>query len=101
LQGDYAKCRDPRYSAFSIELDKPIDPARIESLINENEDSVYRVKGYVLSSDGPIYFDYSKAECTTAPVGPKKRYGLAWIVRGEAEESLNAEEVYASLSRNN
>ena len=97
LHGEYAKCRDPRYSAFSIELNQPVVTAAIEQLILDNEASVYRVKGYIDSQDGPKYFDYSKAGFTSTPIDPHPSYGLAWIIRGSAEESLNPETVYASI----
>jgi len=85
LHGEYAKCRDPNYSAFSIELPHPLDPAIIETFIRENEDSIYRVKGYFQSLEGPIYFDYSKAGFSITKEEPKTAYGLAWIVAGQSE----------------
>jgi len=85
LHGEYAKCRDPRYSAFSIELPHPIAPSVIEAFILENEEAIYRVKGYILSLDGPVYFDYSKAGFSITPEEPKTEYGLAWIVEGSSE----------------
>ena len=44
-----------------------MDTAAIETLIRSEEDSVYRVKGYILTADGPLYFDYSKAGFAHAP----------------------------------
>ena len=83
LHGEYAKCRDPNYSAFSIELPHPVDPSTIETFILENEEAVYRVKGYILSLEGPVYFDYSKAGFSITPEEPKTKFGLAWIVQGK------------------
>ena len=101
LHGEYAKCRDPNYSAFSIDLPHPLDPAIVENFIRENEDSIYRVKGYFQSLDGPIYFDYSKAGFSITKEEPKTAYGLAWIVRGSSEEGLNEQTVCATLLENN
>lgn len=85
LHGEYAKCRDPRYSAFSIELPRPLDPSVVQTFISENEDNIYRVKGYILSANGSVYFDYSTAGFSITPTEPKKEYGLAWIVKGGAD----------------
>ncbi len=85
LHGEYAKCRDPNYSAFSIELPHPLEPAVVEVFIRENEESIYRVKGYFQSLEGPVYFDYSKAGFSITPAEPGKTQGLAWIVEGGAK----------------
>lgn len=85
LHGEYAKCRDPRYSAFSIELNNPVEPALLERFILENEDDIFRVKGYIQSMEGSVYFDYSKAGFSITPTDPKESYGLAWIVKGESQ----------------
>jgi len=85
LHGEYAKCRDPHYSTFSIELPRPIAPSVVEAFIVKNEEAVYRVKGYLQSMEGPVYFDYSKAGFSIVPTEPKKEYGLAWIIEGSSE----------------
>ncbi|MCK4565123.1 MAG: GTP-binding protein [Verrucomicrobia bacterium] len=85
LHGEYAKCRDPNYFTFTTELNNPINPAVVETFVRENEESIYRVKGYFQSLEGPIYFDYSKAGFSIAPVEPGKTQGLAWIVDGGSE----------------
>ena len=97
LHGDYAKCRDPNYSAFSTEFSTTLDPVVLENFILKNEEAIYRVKGYFQSMDGPVYFDYSKAGFNVTASESKESYGLAWIVRGESEELLNAETVCAAL----
>jgi G3E family GTPase len=86
LHGEYAKCRDPRYSAFSIDLPHPVAPSVVERFILDNEEAIYRVKGYIQSMDGPVYFDYSKAGFSVTPHEPKEHYGLAWIVQGGSED---------------
>jgi len=101
LHGEYAKCRDPCYSTFSTVFAQPVDPAMVETLIRENDDAIYRVKGYFQSVDGPVYFDYSKAGFSVTPTEPKEKYGLAWIIQGDAEERLNADTVCATLSHIN
>ncbi|MCF7816667.1 MAG: GTP-binding protein [Kiritimatiellales bacterium] len=100
LHGEYAKCRDPRFASFSTIFDHPVDPAVVEKLILGNEDSIYRVKGYLQTLEGPVYFDYSKAGFSISPSGPKKEYGLAWVVRGGAEEYLKPTELCAILRGN-
>ncbi|VGO12890.1 Zinc-binding GTPase YeiR [Pontiella desulfatans] len=88
LHGEYAKCRDPRYSAFALDLPSSTDPRIFMDLINENEDAVYRVKGYVPTEDKPVYFDYSKAGFSITAAMPRSSYGLAWICKGEETERI-------------
>lgn len=83
LHGDYAKCRDPRYSAFSTEHPNLLDPALLIALISENEEAIYRVKGYFQTLENAVYFDYSKAGFSITEAEPHATYGLAWICRGE------------------
>jgi G3E family GTPase len=83
LHGQYAKCRDPRYSAFALDLPEAVKPEIFSSVIEANEDAVYRAKGYILTNDGPAYFDYSKASLTLSPCEPRETYGVAWICKGE------------------
>lgn len=83
LHGEYAKCRDPRYAAFAIRLAHEVDPAKYAHLIESNEVSIYRVKGYLQTTDGPIYFDYSKAALSITPAKNQAEYGLAWICIGD------------------
>ncbi|MDF7825704.1 CobW family GTP-binding protein [Pontiellaceae bacterium B12227] len=83
LHGEYAKCRDPRYSAFALQLPAAVDPENFVSIIKADEDSVYRVKGYIQTKEGPAYFDYSAAGFTLTPCKARNHYGLAWICKGE------------------
>lgn len=98
LHGEYALCRDPRYSAFSVDPGKSVEVSKIESLILENEEEVYRVKGYIHTQNGALYFDYSKAGFAHRPVETRDDYGLAWIIQGGAEERLNPKTVCASMT---
>jgi len=91
LHGEYAKCRDPNYSAFSTELPHPLDPAVVETFIRKNEEVIYRVKGYFQSLEGPVYFDYSKAGFSITPAESGKTQGLAWIVEGKTAGLISAQ----------
>ena len=88
LHGEYAKCKDPRYSAFALDLPNPVDPKKYQTIIEENEEAVYRTKGYILTESGPLYFDYSKAGFTFTECEPREVYGLAWICKGEDTERI-------------
>ena len=98
LHGEYAKCRDPRYTAFASTFTNPVDPVLLERFIMKNEEAIYRVKGYFESPNGPLYFDYSKTGFNLSPSEPQQTYGLAWIIQGNAEEYLNADAVCATFS---
>jgi G3E family GTPase len=88
LHGEYAKCRDPRYSAFSIDLPHPFDPAKIVELIGANEALIYRVKGYLHTLDAPVYLDYSSTGLSMIKTAERPSYGLAWICTGEDAERI-------------
>lgn len=88
LHGEYAKCKDPRYSAFALNLPTSVDAAAIGDFIKSNEDSIYRVKGYLLNDNNPAYFDYSKAELKLTPAESRDSYGLAWICKGDETERI-------------
>ena len=98
LHGEYAKCRDPNYSAFTTQHPHPIDPETIKEFILENEEAIYRVKGYLLSLEGPVYFDYSKAGFNIVQEEPKTGFGLAWIVQGGSNIHPAAMSSYARHS---
>ncbi|VGO18202.1 CobW family GTP-binding protein [Pontiella sulfatireligans] len=89
LHGEYAKCRDPRYSAFALTFSSEVDAQQLEDFILRNEEDVYRVKGYIPTADGPLYFDYSKAGFSHKPATIRESYGLAWICRGETAEQIH------------
>jgi len=82
LHGEYAKCRDPNYSTFTTQHPHPVDPTRIKEFILENEEAIYRVKGYLQSLEGSVYFDYSKVGFNIVKEEAKTEFGLAWIVQG-------------------
>lgn len=88
LHGDYAKCKDPRYAAFSINLPESVDVAALRDFIRTNDEAIYRVKGYLLNNDQPVYFDYSKADLTTTDAAIHTSYGLAWICQGDETERI-------------
>ena len=81
LQGEYAKCRDPNYETFVTE--EAFNGDALEAFVLEHADDIYRVKGTLVGE----FFDYSTAgvirtrQPGTEPV-------LAWIVRGDAEETV-------------
>lgn len=83
LHGEYAKCRDPRYSAFSVTFTDVVNPAVFRDLIEHNQEAIYRVKGYLNTEEGSVYFDYSTAALSVTPAEPQPEYGLAWICKGD------------------
>lgn len=91
LHGEYAKCKDPRYSSFALNLPKSVNVSALSDFIQSYDDAIYRVKGYLLSNDKPVYFDYSTAELTTTDSDARSSYGLAWICKGSATEQIEQE----------
>ena len=88
LHGDYAKCRDPRYAAFSIELPHSINPEELKQFIEENEDAIYRAKGYINTPEGPRFFDYSSNGISLSEASPSSTFAMAWICPGDTVEHI-------------
>jgi len=83
LQGEYAKCRDPRYETFVT--NEPLDGAALERFTHERAADIYRVKGCLPGE----FFDYSTAGVTRTP-RPVAAPALAWIVRGGAGAEIRS-----------
>jgi len=83
LQGEYAKCRDPKYATF-VTTD-PFDGAFLERFVKERAEEIYRVKGTLTDS----FFDASTSGIQRFPK-PGATPALAWIVKGGQETGIRA-----------
>jgi G3E family GTPase len=95
LKGEYAKCRDPNYMSCALFPEKPVDADVLKRRIESIEEDLYRLKGTIRTTDGWVYFDYSKAGLETTPLDAFDGVpGLACILRGdpspEAREFVDA-----------
>ncbi len=102
LHGDYAKCRDPHFAAFSIVPADPVDPDALKQFIEANAKSIYRVKGHIETADGLVYLDYSESGIRLEPAAqsdPPPSPGLSWICRGETDATRVRQAANAALSR--
>jgi len=90
LHGEYAKCRDPHYDRFETPCTGPVDLDQLRALIAVHEEELYRVKGFLQTGSGPVYFDGSKAgvQITPHPSMEARAAGLAWIVRAGTVPSV-------------
>lgn len=88
LHGEYARCRDPRYAAFSLIPDRPVDLQALQEYIEAHSEAIYRVKGCCPGNAQPIRIDYSTAGFSISPAGNGAANGLAWICRGDAAERI-------------
>jgi hypothetical protein len=62
----------------------------LRALIAAHEEELYRVKGRLITANGPVYFDWSKAgfQITPQPSTEGRGSGLAWIVRAGTVSSV-------------
>ena len=89
--GEYAKCRDPNYASMVLEDLPPIEPETLRGVLEEMRDDIYRVKGYIPTSQGSLRVDYDAAgfhsvAVEDAVVIPK--YALIFIVRGDSRDAV-------------
>jgi G3E family GTPase len=68
LQGDYAKCKDPNYEVKTIKVGRSLDIEELRSRLLAVEDKIYRLKGYLPTTAGTVYAEYTKSGFTTIPV---------------------------------
>lgn len=96
LHGEFAPCRDPRYSTFTT---PGADLEKLRRFIAANAEEIYRVKGHVRTADGTVYVDYSTAGLSIAPAAPHPvAEGLAWIVKGNPNGGLSRERTWPMVA---
>lgn len=55
----FGLCKDPRFERETLQFQKPLDLAALRGLFAEADDGFYRAKGFVLTTNGWVYLDWS------------------------------------------
>ena len=91
LHGEYADCADPHYGRYSLAFYKAIDLAKLQEAVGDMGDMLYRAKGFVPTSTGVVYLDWSTAGLS---IEPRERgdaqAGLAMIARVDRREAIES-----------
>lgn len=69
VHGDYAHCADPHYVTVTVGVDRPVDAGRLREELECLWGDVYRIKGFVPTSEGRLYVDLSPAGVSFQPAG--------------------------------
>lgn len=87
-RGEYALCRDPRFSTSTAHPPGPVAWEKLRGAIMQLGEVLYRAKGFVLCDDGWRYVDWAADVWTEEPAGAGGTSELVLIARGEANERL-------------
>ena len=91
LHGEYAECADPHYGRHSVALHNALDLAQLQAALRDLGDVLYRAKGFIPTSQGTVYLDWSMAG-RSVEVCRKggAQAGLAMIARADRREMIEA-----------
>jgi G3E family GTPase len=83
VEGEYALCADPNYDRLRLEPSEPVDLETLRVALEEAKEKIYRAKGFLETTEGPVYVDLSASGLTLEPVASLRGApGLALITRG-------------------
>lgn len=83
--GSSAECRDPQFTSYAVITDAEYDLDQVQSLLSESESFLYRAKGMLNSSEGPVFVDYSTGSMTVRPA--LKAFGTNGLVLIGSDEA--------------
>ena len=84
LHGEYAKCKDPNYESISITINQHVNVDALREHVLAAEEDLYRLKGYVPTSEGCVYVEYTKSGYTATPAAGSNSETIVLIMRGTA-----------------
>jgi hypothetical protein len=87
LHGDYAKCKDPNYESIAVTVEAAVDADELRTRLLAAEDAIYRLKGPLLTTDGPCFVEYTKSGVTLQPIESAGDQTLVIIMRGGASKA--------------
>lgn len=88
LHGDYAKCKDPNYTTITVKVAHTPDPNILREHILAVEDELYRIKGPLLTTEGPRFLEYTKSGLTLSPIPDAGDRTLVLIMHGNPSQKL-------------
>jgi G3E family GTPase len=90
IHGEYSKCRDPHFESVSITVSDPINIETLKEKLMFYKDEIYRAKGFVPSSEGTVFIDFSQAGFTSQNITSRTvtDHVIAFIIKGDASKDL-------------
>ena len=85
---DYSKCRDPHYANETIRFSSEVELKALLACLPDNAEGLYRAKGYVKTTDGWLYVDWSEGGLTYKPSQPQSDSALTVIWSPETDSPL-------------
>jgi G3E family GTPase len=90
LHGKYSLCKDPNFNSVSIAVSEPVDVEALKEHLQTFRDEIYRAKGFIITSDGVVYIDFSQTGCTSTKITGNSvtSFVLALVIKGDASGEL-------------
>jgi len=75
----FGLCKDPNFEREVVTFESPVNTDRLITLFAESGDSLYRAKGFIQTTDGWVYLDWSADRLTLEPCPPAPSSSLILI----------------------
>jgi G3E family GTPase len=79
VDAEFGVCKDPRFERETLLFSKPVELQRLRDIFAEAEEGVYRAKGFVFSSEGWVYLDWSSGILSMEAASPAAASALIVI----------------------
>lgn len=91
-QGEYAKCADPNYATTVLRFRQPVPVTTVSGLVRAVGDDLFRAKGAVRTTDGPLAIEFSASGLSHEPtkMGEGQASELVLIAHGRSRGRLLA-----------
>jgi len=76
---DYSRCKDPNYANETIRFQEKVELKALLDLLPESVEGLYRVKGYIQTTDGWFFIDWSEGGLHYESSPPQSVSGLTVI----------------------
>jgi G3E family GTPase len=90
LHGDYAKCKDPNYETITLTISQTIAPQELQQRLTQAENDIYRLKGPILTTEGPRFIEYTKSGLTLNQIDDAGDRTIVMILRGSPSQSTRS-----------
>jgi hypothetical protein len=88
MRGVFAACRDPNFCTSTAHPPGPVKWEELRKALDRFNDVLYRVKGFVLCSDGWRYVDWAAGVWNAEKVDAGGISELVLIARGDTGDRL-------------
>jgi G3E family GTPase len=75
----FGLCKDPRYDRETFQFPRPLDIKSLRAVFAEEDESIYRAKGVVLTAEGWRMVDWSAGALTIEDAAPARSSSLVLI----------------------